>query len=321
MRRSFAAKVRQRLAEDLGERVTVVRGGLLDAVPVELEGSGRVELGRAGVGRAEALALLRVDVQQHRVIHLAQGREQLDQRLDVVAVDRAEVRDVHALEQLARRQGHADALLELLHGLFDALADAGQVFEDVLGRPAQVFVRVAEPEPREVLGNGPDGRVDGHAVVVEHDQKLPLDEPEVVQGLERAAVDDAGVPDDGDDLGANCGLRIADCGLVRGNCLLFAGGFQLLRQGHSDGRCDRRAGVAHHERVVRAFLRVGKTADAASLTEFLERHFAAGDDLVRVALVAYVPKELVLLEIEGVVQGEGRVRPRRGCWPGARRSG
>ena len=46
----------------------------------------------------------------------------------------------------------------------------------------------------------------------------------------------------------------------------------------------------------------GKAADAAGVAQRLETRLAAGDDLVRVALVAHVPQQLVPLEIEDVVQ-------------------
>jgi hypothetical protein len=125
----------------------------------------------------EALAFLRVDVQQDRVVHLADRLEQPDERFEVVTVYRPEVGNVHTFEQLAGGQDHTDALFRFLQGVFDAAADAGQVFENILRRRAQVLVRMAEPDLGEVLGDRPHRRVDGHAVVVEHDEHLPLDGP------------------------------------------------------------------------------------------------------------------------------------------------
>ena len=61
------------------------------------------------------------------------------------------------------------------------------------------------------------------------------------------------------------------------------------------------------ELVVFALGRIGKTADAARVAQKLETRLAAGDDLVRVALVAHVPQQLIPLEIEDVVQGQGQL--------------
>ena len=56
------------------------------------------------------------------------------------------------------------------------------------------------------------------------------------------------------------------------------------------------------ELVVFALGRIGKTADATGAAQQLKTRLAAGDDLVRVALVAHVPQQLIALEIEDVVQ-------------------
>ena len=79
-------------------------------------------------------------------------------------------------------------------------------------------------------------------------------------------------------------------------------GLQLFAQRHPDGRRHRGAGVAHRELVIRALGRVGKAADAFGLSQPLETVPATRDDLVCIALMAHVPQELVLLEIEDMVQ-------------------
>ena len=160
----------QGLSKGLSESRTLGDGGRFDAVAVDFERAGRMKPGRSFVGRIESLALLRVDVEKHRVIHLAQGFEQSHERFDIVAVHGAEVRDVEALEQLAGRDHHTDALLDLLDGLLDAPADAGKVFEDVPRGPPQVFIGLTEPRAGEILGHRTHGRINGHAVVVEHDE-------------------------------------------------------------------------------------------------------------------------------------------------------
>ena len=60
--------------------------------------------------------------------------------------------------------------------------------------------------------------------------------------------------------------------------------------------------MPHGEQVILALGRVREAADAPRVAQLIEARLAAGDDLVGVALVAYVPQQLVLLEIEDVVQ-------------------
>ncbi len=62
--------------------------------------------------------------------------------------------------------------------------------------------------------------------------------------------------------------------------------------------------MADGELVVLALGWVRKSADAAGVPKLLESGLAAGDDLMGITLVADVPQELVLLEIEDVVQGQ-----------------
>ena len=62
--------------------------------------------------------------------------------------------------------------------------------------------------------------------------------------------------------------------------------------------------MADDELVIDAFSRVGEAAYAVCVAEELKLVFPAGYDFVGVALVADVPEELVLLEIEDVVEGE-----------------
>jgi hypothetical protein len=72
----------------------------------------------------------------------------------------------------------------------------------------------------------------------------------------------------------------------------------LLAQSHPDRRGYRGAGVSDCEQVILAFGRIGETADTLGPAKILKFVFAARDDLVRIALMADVPEQLVVLEIE-----------------------
>ena len=76
--------------------------------------------------------------------------------------------------------------------------------------------------------------------------------------------------------------------------------FQAQRAG------DATAGVAGHEQVVVAFVRIGIAHQAALGADRLELRITTGDELMRINLVAGVPDQAVLAEIEGQVQGEAQ---------------
>ena len=65
--------------------------------------------------------------------------------------------------------------------------------------------------------------------------------------------------------------------------------------------------MAGHEQVVGRFVRVGEAHEAALGADRVEAVVAAGDELVRVDLVAGVPDEPVLGEVEGQVQGQAQL--------------
>jgi hypothetical protein len=75
---------------------------------------------------------------------------------------------------------------------------------------------------------------------------------------------------------------------------------------HGDAERGRRggAGVAHQVGVVRRLPLVGEARQAALLPQRVEARLALGQQLVRVALVADVPDEAVVLEVEDVVQAD-----------------
>ena len=204
-----------------------------------------------------------------------------------MAVNGAEVWDIEAFEHLAGRQDHSDTLFNPFDRLVNRLADDRHVLKDIMSGPAQVLVCLAQPDFGEVFCHRALCRVDGHRVVIEHDKQLPLDETKIVERLEGNAVNDTGIADEGDDF----------------TVFLLLG----LPQRHTDCGCYGGASVAYDELVIDAFGGVGKAAYAVCLAEEPETVFPAGNDFMRVALVADVPEELVLLEIEDVVQGQGQL--------------
>ena len=79
-------------------------------------------------------------------------------------------------------------------------------------------------------------------------------------------------------------------------------------------RRGRAAGVPGHEQVERALGRVGVAHQAPLGPDRVQTRGAAGDQLVGIDLVAGVPDQAVLGEVEAQVQAPGRARRRPGCW-------
>ena len=78
--------------------------------------------------------------------------------------------------------------------------------------------------------------------------------------------------------------------------------FQVARRGEAQCRRDARAAVAGAERVVRALAAARVARDAAQLAQRMELVIAAREQLVRIALVADVPDDLVGRRVEHAVQ-------------------
>ncbi len=76
---------------------------------------------RSLVSRLKAFTLLRIGMENYRMIDFRQRLEQLYKRTYVVSVDRSEVWNIQTLKHLAGRQGHPNAFLDSLNRLIDTL--------------------------------------------------------------------------------------------------------------------------------------------------------------------------------------------------------
>ena len=253
---------------------------LLAGDDVELDH--RVQLVGAALRRGVALALLGDDVDQHRPV--GDGRGVLQdghQVVHVVPVDRPDVVEAELLEEGAAGDHAAGVFLGLLRRLLER---AGQVFGELLADLAHAPVGAAGDEAGEIGAHAADRRGDRHVVVVEHHHELAARR---LNGVVHRLVGHAGghraVADDGHD------LVVA--------ALLVAGG------GEAEGGRDRGRGVGGAERVVFALRPLGEAGQAAALAQGADAVAPAGEDLVRIALVADVPDQDVLRRLEDVMQG------------------
>ena len=92
---------------------------------------------------------------------------------------------------------------------------------------------------------------------------------------------------------------------------------QFVAYPEAQGARQAASGVAGHEQVVRALVGIGVTHQAAARANRFELRIAAGDQFVRIDLMARIPDEAVAAEVESEVQGEAAARRRPGCWRSA----
>ena len=232
--------------------------------------------------RPEAAALLRPDVDDRRPGQRERRTERVGQRRQVVPRHDPDVGDPEVLEQLARLGEAHDRRAQPARPLEQARPDHG----DLLDRPVigalAVAPRARQLDLREVLGDRPDRRADRHLVVVEHDEHLGLALADVVQGLERQAAHQRGIPDDDRDA--------------------FHPMAQVARLGEALGDRQPRPGVPAIEHVVRRFAPPREAADAVERAQCPEPCQASGEQLVRVGLVAGVPHDPVARRLQQPVQ-------------------
>ena len=168
------------------------------------------------------------------------------------------------------------------------LADHGDAGQQGLHPLVPVVVRRGHSRAVKIIGKSADPRADRHLVVVEDDQQLGLQTAGIVECLEDDARGQRAVADDGHGMS----MRPAH---------------DLVADLQPQSRGQGAAGVPGHEQVVGALGRVGVAHQAAPGPDRVQFGGTAGDQLVRIDLVARVPHQAVLREIEGQVQGQAEL--------------
>ena len=276
-----------------GAREASPAGAQRNLARVDLEGFRRVECRGVALGVFVALALDRMHVQHHRAVEILDLQEHVDERRQVVPVNGPDRHETELLEPGVLGDGVLGDLAEAVVHLTDDRA-AGQVRDDVAGGPLDLAVRGVDPDAVEVCRQCPLGTGDGHAVVVEDDEELPFQRPGVVHPLHGDAVDDARV--------AHQGAHVTALGIALGIERLAA---EQVAACHAHGGRDGGSGVADREEVIRRLARIGEAGHAPGLAKPRQHVGAAGDELVRVALVPDVEQEPIVAEVEDVVQSDG----------------
>ena len=260
-------------------------------------GLGRQALGRikrphgvvadlVAFSRLVALALGGHDVQQLRALGVLQALERGQQQGQVVTIDRAGVMETHLLK---RGGGHEHAF-PLFFPAFDKAGRgaAALVTEDLLAALAQRIEGAAGGGAAEHLGQPADGFGDGHVVVVEDDQHIGL------------LIHAAGM---GQRLEGHPGSHRA---IADHRHRLAAVATGLVGNGHAQRGGDRGGGMTDAKGVVFTFLALRERCHAVLLLDGVDAVAAAGEDLVRIGLVADIPHQLVHRGVVQVVQRHGQ---------------
>ena len=203
--------------------------------------------------------------------------------VEIVAVDRADIEEAELLEHRAAGEEGAGVFL----GAPRALAhEAGQVLGEVLGPVAQAAIGLAGDETGEIGAHRAGRRRDRHVVVVEDDDQPGVERAGIVHRLIGHAGAHRAVADDRDDV----------VGAVR----------EIAGDRHAEAGGDRGRGVAGAEGVVLALRPLGEAGQPALLAHGAHAIAPAGQDLVRIGLVADVPDQPVARRVEDVMQGDGQ---------------
>ena len=277
---SRSAHVAQPLSENL--RIRRAGAGFLEYLAAGgIERTWAVPLDGIRLGRRVALALARDDMQELRPSQLLHIAERGDERLDVVAVDGADVIESHLLEQRAG-QHHA---LQMFLGAAGQFPHGRHLPQHFLAAFAQMRIHAARQRPRQIIRQRAHVLRNRHVVVVEDDEQVGRRRARVIERFERHAGGERAIADDGD--------RAAILSA-------FGGG-----DGHAERGADRRARVPDTEGVVLAFAARREWREAAVLLDGVQLIAAPGQYFVRIGLVADIPDQPVVGCIENVMKRHG----------------
>ena len=99
-----------------------------------------------------------------------------------------------------------------------------------------------------------------------------------------------------------CESTVADhCDALEGFATVVPG------QGNTERRGDGRAGMAGTEGIEAAFGTFQITGNTTLLAERIELLVTASDQFVRIGLMAHIPDHLVVVEIKGLIKGQGEL--------------
>ena len=191
----------------------------------------------------DALALLRHDVQQHRLAQVTRPAQHFLQLRLIVPVHRADVVKAHIVEHVVWQD-------EVFHAFFHMvqyLIQSARLADGIAVKLLEVQITWLHALLGQQRRHAADVFVDGHAVVVEHDDHRLAALPGIRQALVCQTAGQGTVADEGND------VIVCAC--------------ERARPGHAQRDGDRRGGVAGHKRIVHALIRLREAGDAAELPQ------------------------------------------------------
>ena len=240
-------------------------------------------------GRRETVALLRHAVDDDGALVIAGIGERVVERIDIVAVDGADILHAQLREHLLRHDGGLDALLHRMQGIEGALAYPTELLETLLAVLHELVIAVLRTDIGQVLGQATNRRRVGTTVVVDHhDGVARLCRRQVIERLPAHAARQSAVADHGHGVAVPLALER-----------------KCLRQAVHDG--NRRRGVRGFRPVVLGLAAVGVAGQAALLTQRIELVCATREHLVHVGLVRGVEDDRIIGRVEGAVQRDGEL--------------
>ena len=207
-----------------------------------------------------------------------------------MAVDGADIVEAQLFEERAAGDHAAGIFLGLARGFLDRPRKG---LGHRLAEIAQGLIAAAGHQAGHIGAHPAHRRGDGHVVVVEHDGQLLGRFSRIVHGLIGHARAHGAVADDGHD-------AVVAAGLIAGRA-------------EAQRRRDRGRGVGRAERVVFAFGPLGEARQTAALAQGADAVAPAGEDLVRIGLVADVPDQDVLGRLIDMVQRHRQLDHPQAC--------
>ena len=235
------------------------------------------------LGRSIALAFFGHDMKELRPFQVTHVLQCFDQLFDIMAVYRADVIKAQLLKQGAGNN-HA---LEVFFGSPDQLFDRRRSGQDLLAAFADRGIEAARQQLCQVVVQCTDIFRNGHLVVIEDHQHVRMYVTGMVHRLKSHPGGDRAVADHADHLAAE---------------LFFSGGNR-----HAEAGTDRGGGVADGQHVVLALFTPRERVKPIFLTDRRHRLTAAGQDFMRVCLMAYIPDQVIERGIVDIVQGNGQL--------------
>ena len=205
--------------------------------------------------------------------------------VEVVAVDRPDIEEAELLEQGAAARDHAAG--EFLRALRRHLDTPGEGLGHLLGQVAQGQIGFRGEQPREIGAHRAHRRGDRHVVVVEDDDQAAVHRAGIVHRLIGHAGAHGAVADDGDDM--------------------VVAAVEVACHRHAQPGRDRCRAMGRAEGVVFALVALGEAGQPAALAERPDARPPAGQDLMRIGLVAHIPDQPVLRGLEEIVERHGQL--------------